>query len=97
MFRNGLDTALAAFWPFPLSLFVTVPLSMSEIFLAGYSPAEIRGKAFTESDWSKTGAAHISAYEKSKTLAEQAAWDFVKNIKGAQLVDPEILTLSVIG
>ncbi len=62
---------------------------MDEFFLAGYTPAEQRTKVYSESDWSKTSGTHITAYEKFKTLSEQAAWDFVKNIKGARLVEPE--------
>jgi dihydroflavonol-4-reductase len=34
---------------------------------------------YDESDWSDPNNPHISAYSKSKTLAERAAWDFVKN------------------
>ncbi len=34
---------------------------------------------FDESDWSIAESPTISAYAKSKTLAEQAAWDFIKN------------------
>jgi dihydroflavonol-4-reductase len=36
-------------------------------------------KVFTEEDWSKI-VGKITAYEKSKTLAERAAWDFVNNL-----------------
>jgi len=34
---------------------------------------------FTEDDWSNTDSSEIGAYEKSKTIAERAAWDFVKS------------------
>ena len=34
---------------------------------------------YDESDWSDPDNPHISAYSKSKTLAERAAWDFLKN------------------
>lgn len=33
---------------------------------------------FNESDWSVIDSPEIGAYEKSKTIAERAAWDFVK-------------------
>ena len=33
---------------------------------------------YDESDWSDPDNPHISAYSKSKTLAERAAWDFLK-------------------
>jgi nucleoside-diphosphate-sugar epimerase len=42
--------------------------------IAGYSEY---GRVFDESDWSDTDG-DISAYSLSKTLAEQAAWEFVK-------------------
>ena len=32
---------------------------------------------FTEESWTNPDAGHISAYVKSKTLAERAAWDFI--------------------
>ena len=35
---------------------------------------------FDESDWSLADSPTISAYSKSKTLAERAAWDFVENL-----------------
>lgn len=35
------------------------------------------GKVFTEEDWSDLNSPGISAYEKSKTIAERAAWDFI--------------------
>ncbi len=35
------------------------------------------GKVFDEDDWTNTNGADCGAYEKSKTLAERAAWDFV--------------------
>jgi dihydroflavonol-4-reductase len=36
-----------------------------------------RNKIFTESDWSNPNGKTIGAYEKSKTIAERAAWDFM--------------------
>jgi dihydroflavonol-4-reductase len=42
---------------------------------------------FNESDWSVADSPSISAYAKSKTLAERAAWDFVKGLEnGMELV-----------
>lgn len=35
---------------------------------------------FDENDWSLADSPTISAYSKSKTLAERAAWDFVNNL-----------------
>ena len=37
-------------------------------------------EVFDESHWSDVNYNRISAYEKSKTLAERAAWDFVNNL-----------------
>ncbi len=42
-------------------------------------------KVFDESDWSKTDE-DIGAYQKSKTLAERAAWDFARSRAGFELV-----------
>ena len=36
-------------------------------------------RVFTEEDWSNLEG-EVSAYDKSKTLAERAAWDFVRNL-----------------
>lgn len=36
----------------------------------------------TESDWTDTNTKGLSVYEKSKTLAELAAWDFIKSNDG---------------
>lgn len=41
------------------------------------------GKVFTEQDWSDLDSPLISAYDKSKTLAERAAWDFITGEGGA--------------
>jgi dihydroflavonol-4-reductase len=38
-----------------------------------------RSRTFTEADWSKLDG-DIEPYQKSKTLAEQAAWDFVNSL-----------------
>ncbi|MGV3709366.1 MAG: SDR family oxidoreductase [Gemmatimonas sp.] len=47
----------------------------------GYGHAANRQTPFTEADWTDP-AAHISAYTKSKTLSERAAWDFIRNEGG---------------
>lgn len=36
-------------------------------------------RTFTETDWTDLDGPHLSAYAKSKTLAERAAWDFVEH------------------
>lgn len=39
-----------------------------------------RDRVFTEDDWSNTDDSRIGAYEKSKTIAERAAWDFINSL-----------------
>jgi nucleoside-diphosphate-sugar epimerase len=40
---------------------------------------------FTEESWTIISHKDVSPYEKSKTLAERAAWDFIKSSEGAGL------------
>jgi nucleoside-diphosphate-sugar epimerase len=42
-----------------------------------------RATPFTENDWTNPADPHISAYAKSKTLAERAAWDFIAGEGGS--------------
>ena len=44
----------------------------------GFSQTD-KSRATTETDWTDTNLKGLSVYEKSKTLAEKAAWDFIKN------------------
>jgi dihydroflavonol-4-reductase len=46
----------------------------------GHSP---RQTSFDESDWTDPNVGDVSAYAKSKTLAERAAWDFIAREGGA--------------
>jgi len=39
-----------------------------------------RDKVFDESDWSNVDGPRIGAYEKSKTISERAAWDYMATI-----------------
>ena len=41
-----------------------------------------RNQTFTEKDWSNVDDKRIGAYEKSKTIAERAAWDFMASLGG---------------
>jgi nucleoside-diphosphate-sugar epimerase len=50
-----------------------------------------RSRVFTEADWSNLKGERIGAYDKSKTIAERAAWDFMETIK-----DSSPMELSVI-
>ena len=59
-----------------------------------------RSAPFTESDWTNADAASLSAYVKSKTLAERAAWDFIaKEGRGLELatVNPVVVFGPVLG
>ncbi len=47
----------------------------------GYGPPHADGRPFSEADWTDP-AADVSAYVKSKTLAERAAWEFVDHDGG---------------
>lgn len=40
---------------------------------------------FTEESWTNVASSDVSPYAKSKTLAERAAWDFIKSPEGAGL------------
>jgi dihydroflavonol-4-reductase len=41
-----------------------------------------RSRLFTEADWSNLNGDRIGAYDKSKTIAERAAWDYMESVKG---------------
>jgi nucleoside-diphosphate-sugar epimerase len=47
----------------------------------GYGHKE-RTEPFTENDWTDPGGEDVTAYAKSKTLAERAAWDFIASEGG---------------
>jgi len=42
-----------------------------------------RSRVFTEDDWSNLDGARIGAYDKSKTAAERAAWEYMSTIEGS--------------
>lgn len=54
-----------------------VILTSSVAAVAYGKPGPDNGERYTDSDWSDTDSP-IGAYSKSKTLAERAAWDFVR-------------------
>ncbi len=47
----------------------------------GFSQTD-RSRETTEADWTDTHLKGLSVYEKSKTLAERAAWEFIKQESG---------------
>lgn len=53
----------------------TVMTSSVAAISAGQDKSD--GRVFTEDDWSDINGPTVSAYEKSKTIAERAAWDFM--------------------
>jgi len=47
----------------------------------------VRDHVFNEQDWSDVTSKHIGAYEKSKTLAERAAWEFMDSLGEGSTMD----------
>jgi nucleoside-diphosphate-sugar epimerase len=62
----------------------------SSFAAVGYGKA-LQAEPYTEKDWTDTSAP-LSAYTKSKTLAERAAWDFV-----AKAGAPELAVVNPVG
>lgn len=56
---------------------VVMTSSVAAVYAGSQQPIE--GDRFSEADWSRTDGP-ISAYAKSKTVAEQAAWDFIAGL-----------------
>lgn len=50
----------------------------SSVAAVAFGVPIVPGKVFDEKDWSDPEK--VPAYEKSKTLAERAAWDYIKNL-----------------
>lgn len=50
------------------------------------------GRVYDENDWSDVSSPDIDAYAKSKTLAERAAWDFVRSLPPEQKI--ELVTIN---
>ncbi len=66
---------------------------MTSSFAAiGYGHAQTTA-TFTEKNWTDVSNTEISAYVKSKTLAEESAWDFVANEKNS----PELAVINPVG
>lgn len=63
----------------------------SSMAAVAYGHSSSEQEPLTEADWTDTSKAEVDAYIKSKTIAEQRAWDFV-----ASLPEEETFELSVI-
>jgi nucleoside-diphosphate-sugar epimerase len=50
-----------------------------------------RSRLFTESDWSNLDGPRIGAYDKSKTIAERAAWDFVESSRNTSTMELTVI------
>jgi nucleoside-diphosphate-sugar epimerase len=69
---------------------------MTSSFAAiGYGFKE-SNRTFTEEDWTDVNGGHVSAYAKSKTLAERAAWDFIA-AEGRELELAVVNPVAVLG
>ncbi|TRW27153.1 NAD-dependent epimerase/dehydratase family protein [Flavobacterium zepuense] len=55
-----------------------------------------KSRETTETDWTDTAAKGLSVYEKSKTLAERAAWDFIRS-EGGNLEFVTINAVAILG
>ncbi|MEL6697097.1 MAG: aldehyde reductase [Bacteroidota bacterium] len=62
----------------------------SSVAAISYNDARGSNAKFTEEDWTDIVNPSVNAYIKSKTLAERAAWDFVRQQAGA----PELATVN---
>jgi dihydroflavonol-4-reductase len=56
-----------------------------------------RNKTFTDADWSNPLDARIGAYEKSKTIAERAGWDFIASMPSGAMTLTTINPGGVLG
>lgn len=50
---------------------------------------------YTEEDWADPESPTIDAYSKSKTLAEKAAWDYLKELPGWLIYAKELKYFSI--
>uniref|UniRef100_A0A2P2I0J4 NADPH-dependent aldehyde reductase ARI1-like n=1 Tax=Hirondellea gigas TaxID=1518452 RepID=A0A2P2I0J4_9CRUS len=54
-------------------------------------PVPYQDKSYTEDDWTDLNHPNLSPYGKSKTMAEKAAWDFVRNLPDSKRMDLTVL------
>lgn len=68
--------------------------------VAAANPTKEQGERADESSWTDPDDANITAYEKSKTLAERAAWDLITKNSGTTTlatVNPSLVLGPVLG
>jgi dihydroflavonol-4-reductase len=82
LIRPAVDGALRALRAAKAASVRRVVLT-SSVAAVAISVTPRNGKAFTEEDWSDADSPATTAYAKSKTLAERAAWAFVRENEGA--------------
>jgi dihydroflavonol-4-reductase len=82
LIRPAVDGALRALRAAKAASVRRVVLT-SSVAAVAISVTPGNGKAFTEEDWSDADSPATTAYAKSKTLAERAAWAFVRENEGA--------------
>jgi nucleoside-diphosphate-sugar epimerase len=66
----------------------------------GYGAPKDRTAAFTENDWTNLKDPTVQPYQKSKTIAERAAWDFIAREGGKlelAVVNPVLILGPVLG
>lgn len=66
----------------------------------GYGAPKDRTAPFTEADWTNLDDPTVQAYQKSKTIAERAAWDFIAREGGGlelAVVNPVLVLGPVLG
>ena len=67
----------------------------SSIAAVVYDNDQDETKIYSESDWSRTDQ-DIGAYEKSKTFAERAAWDFIDSLQGDDVLELAVINPGLI-
>lgn len=63
----------------------------------GYGHRQERARTFSEVDWTDPDDPGVEAYQRSKTLAERAAWDFVAAEGGSALELTVVNPVGIIG
>ena len=78
LIRPAVDGTLRALKAASAAGVERVVLTSSSVAVLG-ADHPLNGTAYNEADWTDPDHRHATPYARSKTLAEQAAWDFVAN------------------